>query len=63
LHIIYKGGKIMKTDVNSLKATARSLVKVSKEKGLIKSHTVAFKEFPVSEEVHKGNKHYYNKKK
>lgn len=50
---------MMKTNVNSLKETARNLVKISKEKKLIKPHTAAFKEFPVENENHKGNSDFY----
>ena len=45
----------------SLAQRASKLVKVAKEKGIVKSHIEAFKEFPVEEENHKGNKDYYNK--
>lgn len=50
----------MKTNMIDLKNQARQLVLISKEKSLIKSHTEAFKDFPVCEEVHKG-KHIKNK--
>lgn len=45
----------MKTKISSAtKEEAQRLIKIAKEKGLIKSHTIAFKEFPVEEEIHKG---------
>ena len=37
----------------------KKLIKISKEKDLIKPHTEAFKDFPVSKEAHKGNKKYF----
>lgn len=43
----------MKTNVTELKKQARELVFISKQKGLIKPHTEAFKDFPISEEKHK----------
>jgi len=53
--IIYnKGGVIMKTNTSDVSQKARKLVMLAKEKGLIKSHTVAFKDFPVEKEIHKG---------
>lgn len=44
----------MKTNVMALNQKAKQLVLISKQKGLIKPHTEAFKDFPVKEEVHKG---------
>lgn len=44
----------MKTKVSELSGKARKLVLLAKEKGRIKPHTDAFKEFPVEEENHKG---------
>lgn len=44
----------MKTNMMDLRNQARQLVLISKERKLIKPHTQAFKDFPVSEEVHKG---------
>ena len=44
----------MKTNMMELKKQAKQLILISKEKNIIKSHTEAFKDFPVSEEVHKG---------
>ncbi len=44
----------MKTSMTDLKKQAKELVLVSKHKGLIRPHTEAFKDFPVSEEKHKG---------
>lgn len=38
-----------------------SLIKSAKKKGLIKSHKIAFKVFPVKEEKHKGKVSYFNK--
>lgn len=34
----------------------KDLVKISKNKKIIKSHTDAYKEFPVNDEIYKGNK-------
>lgn len=44
----------MKTNTSECSQRAKKLVTIAKEKGLIKSHTVAFKEFPVEKEIHKG---------
>lgn len=44
----------MKTNMMELKKQAKQLVLISKQKNMIKPHTEAFKDFPVSEEVHKG---------
>lgn len=44
----------MKTNTSEISQKAKRLVALAKEKGLVKSHTVAFKEFPVEKEVHKG---------
>lgn len=44
----------MKTNMMELKKQAKQLVIISKQKNIIKPHTEAFKDFPVSEEVHKG---------
>jgi len=44
----------MKTNTSDVSQKARKLVMLAKEKGLIKSHTVAFKDFPVEKEIHKG---------
>lgn len=44
----------MKTNNSEISQKAKRLVALAKEKGLVKSHTVAFKEFPVEKEVHKG---------
>lgn len=39
----------------------KSLIKVAKKQGLIKSHVQAFQDVPVKEEKHKGNpKYFYN---
>ncbi len=51
----------MKTNINEISKTAKDLVAKAKAKNLIKSYTVAFKDFPVSEEIHKGKKEYYCK--
>lgn len=45
-------------DKNTLERI-KKLIKISKEKKLIKPHTEAFKEIPVSKEPHKGNKKYF----
>jgi len=44
----------MKTNMMELKKQAKQLVLISKQKNIIKPHTEAFKDFPVSDEVHKG---------
>lgn len=44
----------MKTRNSEVVKKAKKLTMLAKEKGLIKSHTIAFKEFPVEEESHKG---------
>ncbi len=49
----------MKTNTSEIRKNARRLVLLAKEKGLVKSHTVAFKEFPVEEEIHKGEVEKY----
>ena len=41
------------------KKEMKRLVEEAKSKGLIKPHTMAFKEFPVSQEAHKGKKGYF----
>lgn len=51
----------MKTNINDISKNARRLVEKAKAKNLIKSYTVAFKDFPVNEETHKGKKEYYCK--
>lgn len=38
----------------SIDERARKLTELAKKKGLVQPHTVAFKIFPVEEEVHKG---------
>ena len=48
------GGIEMKTGVIDIKQRAKKLALISKQKGLIKPHTEAFKDFPVSQEIHKG---------
>lgn len=48
----------MKSNNGEIKEKAKKLVSIAKEKNLIKSHMVAFKEFPV-EEVHKGESNNY----
>lgn len=40
----------MKTNMMDLKKQAKQLVLISKQKGIIKSHTEAFKDFPVKDE-------------
>lgn len=49
----------MKTNTSEVSQRAKRLVMLAKEKGLVKSHTVAFKEFPVEEEIHKGEVEKY----
>jgi len=49
----------MKTNTSEISRNAKRLVLIAKEKGLIKSHTVAFKDFPVEKEVHKGKAESY----
>ncbi len=44
----------MKTNMMDLKKEAKKLVLISKQKGIIRPHTEAFKDFPVAEEIHKG---------
>lgn len=44
----------MKTTMMDLKKQAKQLVLISKQKNIIKPHTEAFKDFPVSEEKHEG---------
>lgn len=51
----------MKTNMNDISKNAKELIAKAKSKNLIKSYTVAFKDFPVKEEVHKGKKEYYCK--
>ena len=51
----------MKTNINDISKKAKELVTKSKEKNLIKSYTVAFEDFPVKEENHKGNREVYCK--
>lgn len=50
----------MKTNTSEIQKNAKRLVLLAKEKGLIKSHTVAFKEFPVEKEIHKGKSENYS---
>lgn len=38
----------------SIDERARRLTELAKKKGLVQPHTVAFKIFPVEEEIHKG---------
>lgn len=49
----------MKTNASEINQKAKKLVLLAKEKGLVKSHTIAFKEFPVEKEVHKGKAENY----
>ena len=44
----------MKTNMLELSQKAKELVLISKQKGLIRPHTEAFKDFPVKDEIHKG---------
>lgn len=55
----YKGGGTMKTNASEICQRAKHLVTIAKEKGLVKSHTVAFKEFPVEKEIHEGKTEKY----
>lgn len=50
-----------KENFKSLQAKVKELIKISKEKNLIKSHTEAFEEFPVEEE-HNGKKESFCRK-
>lgn len=56
-----QGGIDMKTKMMDLKKQAKQLVLISKQKNIIKPHTDAFKEFPTSEEKHKGKREEENK--
>lgn len=49
-----KGNKDLRN--RTLQMKFKELIKKSKEKGLIKPHTEAYKDFPVENEEHKGNK-------
>lgn len=49
----------MKTNTSEISKRAKRLVMLAKEKGLVKSHTIAFKEFPVEQEIHKGKRENY----
>lgn len=49
----------MKTNNSKISQRARGLVLRAKEKKLIKPHTIAFKEFPVEKEAHKGKTENY----
>ncbi len=37
----------------------KKIIKLSKDKKIVKPHIEAFKEFPIIEEDHKGKKKYY----
>lgn len=49
----------MKNNTSEISKNAKRLVLLAKEKGLVKSHIVAFKEFPVEKEIHKGKPENY----
>lgn len=51
-----------KENFKSLQAKVKELIKISKDKNLIKPHTEAFEEFPVEEEEHKGKKESFCRK-
>ena len=51
----------MKTDINDLKKIANELVMKSKKLNLIRPSSEAFNNFPVKEEVDKGQKDAYKK--
>lgn len=51
----------MKTNISEVSKKAKRLVVLAKEKNLVKSHTIAFKEFPVEKEEHKGKPENYEK--
>lgn len=51
----------MKTDINDLKKIANELVTKSKKLNLIRPSSQAFNDFPVTEEVDKGQKDAYKK--
>ena len=51
----------MKTDINDLKKIADELVAKSKKLDLIRPCSEAFNDFPVTEEVDKGQKDAYKK--
>ena len=55
------GGINMKTDINDLKKIANELVMKSKKLNLIRPSSEAFNNFPVTEEVDKGQKDAYKK--
>ena len=49
----------MKTSTSEISKKAKRLVALAKEKDLVKSHTVDFREFPVEKEIHKGKTESY----
>lgn len=51
----------MNTDINDLKKIANKLVMKSKKLNLIRPCSEAFNDFPVTEEVDKGQKDAYKK--
>ena len=55
------GGINIKTDINDLKKIANELVTKSKKLNLIRPSSQAFNDFPVTEEVDKGQKDAYKK--
>ena len=51
----------MKNNMKDIRKSAKELVANAKKKNLIESYTVAFKDFPVKEENHKGKREHYCK--
>lgn len=51
----------MKNNEKLIKSNAKfkELIKIAKDKKLIKSHVAAFQETPVKEEKHQGNPKYF----
>lgn len=49
----------MKSEKSEIVRKAKDLVLKAKNKKIIKSHTVAFEEFPVEKEIHKGRANDY----
>ena len=41
------------------KLKVKNMIKLAKKQGLIKPHTEAFKDFPVENEIHKGDANYF----
>ena len=53
----------MEKNKKELKAKVKKLLEFSKKKKYIKPHTEAFEIYPVEDEIHKGNKDYYDSEK